>query len=132
MKTLTGVMSQKSKNEYLESCRARYRSRNRVYKDCPFLTHIKGLSLYILSHDIFMPVATIAKRDGAQVAAMPCGCPVTSEPWCCDGCVVALLDATAQNAVADFADHFRKQQPEVRAFAIVGGCDVFHAVGVCR
>jgi len=113
MKTLTGIMSQKSKNEYLESCRSRYRSRHRVYKDCPFLTHIKGLSLYILSHDIFMPVVTIAKRDGAQVAAMRCGRQATSEPWSGDSCVVAFLDATAQDAVADFADHFREQQPEV-------------------
>ena len=30
MKTLTGIMSQKSKNDYLESCRVRYRSRNRA------------------------------------------------------------------------------------------------------
>jgi hypothetical protein len=30
MRTLTGIMSQKSKIEYLESCRARYPSRNRV------------------------------------------------------------------------------------------------------
>jgi hypothetical protein len=32
MRTLTGIMSQKSKIEYLESCRARYPSRNRVGK----------------------------------------------------------------------------------------------------
>jgi len=30
MRTLTGIMSQKSKTEYLESCRARYPSRNRA------------------------------------------------------------------------------------------------------
>ncbi len=32
MKTLTGIMSQKSKIEYLESCRARYPGRNRAGK----------------------------------------------------------------------------------------------------
>ena len=32
MRTLTGIMSQKSKIEYLESCRARYPSRNRAGK----------------------------------------------------------------------------------------------------
>jgi hypothetical protein len=30
MRTLAGIMSQKSKIEYLENCRARYPSRNRV------------------------------------------------------------------------------------------------------
>ena len=32
MKLLSGIMSQKSKEEYLESCRARYPSRNREGK----------------------------------------------------------------------------------------------------
>jgi len=32
MKTLSGIMSHQSKEEYLESCRVRYPSRNRVGK----------------------------------------------------------------------------------------------------
>jgi hypothetical protein len=32
MKSLSGIMSQKSQNQYLANCRARYPSRNRVGK----------------------------------------------------------------------------------------------------
>jgi hypothetical protein len=32
MKTLSGIMSEQSKEQYLESCRARYPSRNRAGK----------------------------------------------------------------------------------------------------
>ena len=47
-----------------------------------------------------------------------------------DGGFVPFLDADAQDAVGDFAGHFGEQQPEVGALAVVGGGDVFDAVGV--
>ena len=54
------------------------------------------------------------------------------ECGCGDGGVVAFFRAAAEDAVRGFSDHFSEEQPEVRALAVVGGGDVFHAAGVCR
>jgi len=60
------------------------------------------------------------------------GSAFSSESRCCHRCVFRLFAAISEDAVADFPGHLSEEQPEVGSFAVIGGGDVFHAVGVSR